>query len=403
MNLEPYGWAVGISDILQWRACPERFVFGMKRHTEGAPPESWSPQNAYGSAIHDAIHAVNGGATHRDAVQAAFARYSNWLEPGDVSRMYEDLRIYEERDMLGVRTVAAERDMSFPLFVHKGQQIYFRFKIDRLYQRLDDETKFILVDYKSSKWAKSKEEVDADLQMWAYNVGVHIIYPECEDLLQIYDQLSYGQEFTRKNDAQREEMRRWLVVAITAMIEDETLDPKFNDFCAWCPLKMDCDVVRHQLTDWAQAKIAAIAPRKPKLKKDGEPGKVLLPPELDPARFNEYVDLLPDVRRARQVLEAFEEAVKKAMRDIPDTSLTELKSREAPNGYRKDTRSKRTFTPTALQKIHEELGADFYYMASLSAAAIERHYGKGANDEIEAVMRFAEKGTGYTVVEPVRE
>jgi hypothetical protein len=36
MNLEPYGWAVGISDILQWRDCPERFVFGMKRHTEGA-------------------------------------------------------------------------------------------------------------------------------------------------------------------------------------------------------------------------------------------------------------------------------------------------------------------------------------------------------------------------------
>src|SRR3954454_20504779 len=214
MNLEPYGWAVGISDILQWRDCPERFVFGMKRHTEGAAPESWSPQNAYGSGIHDCIHMVNKGATHRDAVQAAFARYSNWLEPGDVSRLYEDLRIYEERDMLGVRTVAAERDMRFPLFIHKGQQIYFRFKIDRLYQRLDDETKFILIDYKSSKWAKSKDEVDADLQMWAYNVGVHIIYPECDDLLQIYDQLSYGQEFTRKNPAQREEMKRWLIVAI---------------------------------------------------------------------------------------------------------------------------------------------------------------------------------------------
>jgi hypothetical protein len=129
----------------------------------------------------------------------------------------------------------------------------------------------------------------------------------------------------------------------------------------------------------------------------------MLPPRLDPARFDEYVDLLPDVRRARQVLEAFEEAVKKAMRDIPDTSLMEMRSREAPSGYRKDTRSRRQFTPTALQKIHDELGADFFYMASLSAAAIERHYGKGASEQIEAVMRYAERGEGYTIVEPIRE
>lgn len=395
---------IGISDILQWRDCPARFTFGMRRHEEtGAPPESWSPSNAYGSAIHDCIHALDQGATHDEAVQAAFARYSNWLEPGDLSRLYEDMKVYEERDVLGVRTIVAEEDLRFPLFVYKGEQIYFRFRLDRLYQRIDDDSKFIAVDYKSSKWVKSADEVDEDLQMWAYNVGIHEIYPECDDLLQIYEQLIFGQEFTRKNDAQRQEMKRWLIAAVTAIIEDDELAPKFNEWCPWCPLKMDCSVVQYELTAWAQARIAAIAPRKPKMKKDGTPGKQMGKPELDPARFNEYVDLLPDVRRARQVLEAFEEAVKAAMKEIPDTSLTELKSREAPKGYRKDTRSRRTFTPTALQKIYEELGADFFHMASLSNAAIERHYGKGASDEIEAVMAYAERGGGYTVVEPIRE
>ena len=42
------GVQIGISDMLAWRACPQRFVFGMRRHDEGGEsPESWSPANAW--------------------------------------------------------------------------------------------------------------------------------------------------------------------------------------------------------------------------------------------------------------------------------------------------------------------------------------------------------------------
>lgn len=403
MDLEPFGWAIGISDILQWRDCPERFMFGMQRHLGGDRPESWSPANAYGSAIHDCIHDLDEGASETEAVQAAFARYSQWLEPTDISRLYDDMRIYQERDMLGVRTVAAEEDMRFPLFVHNGQQIYFRFKLDRLYQRLDDESKFILVDYKSSKWVKSADEVNGDLQMWAYNVGVHELFPECDDLLQIYEQLSFGQEPTRKSAEQREEMRRWLITAITAMIEDTDLEPKFNEWCPWCPLKMDCDVVQHQLTDWAKTRIAALAPREPKLKKDGTPSKVLGPPKLDPSRLGEYVELLPDIKRATQVLEAFVDTVNKAMKEMPDGSLAELTTRDAPRGLIKNQRSNRKFTPTALRNLADELGPDFFYLATVSIAAVERFYGKEAKDQIESIVGRAEKTPGAIVIEPIRE
>jgi hypothetical protein len=401
---------VGISDILQWRDCAARMEFGMRRHTQGDPPESWSPANAYGSAVHDAIEQLEDGATEDEAVQYAFGRYSKWLEPGDVSLLYDDLRLYVERDEIGVRTIVAEQDHRFPLFEYKGETIFFRFRLDRLYQRLDDERMFIGIDYKTSKWAKSQAEVDEDLQMWAYNVGIFEfladVYPEIEDpqLVQVYDQLRYGRLTTHKTAEQREEMRRWLIAAVTAILEDEDMAPSFNNWCPWCPLKMDCPVVQHELTDFALARIATLAPREPILKADNTPGKRLGPPKLDPERFGEYVELLPDVKRARQVLEAFEEAVKDTMRELPSDRLEVLKSPEAPKGYRKAERSRKTFHPTTLEALHDELGPEIWYLLSLSQASLERFYGKGdeAKAKIASVMQHAEPGGAYTVIEPVK-
>lgn len=401
---------VGISDILQWRDCPARMEFGMRRHTQGAPPESWSPANAYGSAVHDAIEQLEDGATEDEAVQYAFKRFGKWLEPADVTLLLDDLKTYVERDELGVRTIVAEQDHRFLLFEHNGVPIYFRFRLDRLYQRTDDEEQFVGVDYKTSKWAKSQDEVDEDLQMWAYNLGIYEflaeVYPEIEDprLVQVYDQLRYGQLTTRKSAEQREEMRRWLIAAVTAILEDEDVLPSFNNWCPWCPLKMDCPVVQHELTDFALARIAVLAPREPILKADNTPGKRLGPPKLDPERFGEYVELLPDVKRARQVLEAFEEAVKDTMRELPSDDLEALKSPDAPKGYRKADRSRRTFHATALETLYERIGPEVWYLLSLSQASLERFYGKGdeAKAKIAEIMSLAEPGGAYTVIEPVK-
>lgn len=401
---------IGISDILQWRDCPARMEWGMRRHVQGAPPESWSPENAYGSAVHDAIEALEQGATEDEAVQVAFDRYAKWLAPEDLTLLLDDLKKYVERDELGVRTIVAEQDHRFLLFEHNGVPIYFRFRLDRLYQRLDDEAQFIGVDYKTSKWAKSQKEVDEDLQMWAYNLGIYEfladVYPEIEDprLVQVYDQLRYGQLSTHKSAQQREQMRYWLIRAVTAILEDDDMLPSFNNWCPWCPLKMDCPVVQHELTDFALARIATLAPREPIAKKDGSPGKRLGPPKLDPDRFGEYVELLPDVKRAKQVLEAFEETVKDTMRELPEGDLSRLQSPEAPSGYRKGYRGRRVFPASALEAVHGQVGAEAWHLFSLSQAALERFYGKDDEGKarIAEIMSFAEPGSGYTVIEPIK-
>jgi len=132
---------IGITDVLEWRRCPARFAYGMRRHVElpkelqlepgekDNPTEATNENNAYGSCIHDAIGIVEREAvTDEEAISRAFPRYARWLNPEDADLLREDLKTYHRRRPLGVTLVASERDLRVPLFVHNGVQIYFRFK-----------------------------------------------------------------------------------------------------------------------------------------------------------------------------------------------------------------------------------------------------------------------------------
>lgn len=260
--------SIGISDVLAWRECPRRMSFSMRRHTPaGEPPEATTASTAFGTAMHDVFEFVgNNDAFDDEAVQTAFDRHARWLDPDDLPRMRENLKVYRERDYLGVRTVAVEGEYRVPLFVaDDGTTIFFRCKIDRLYQSLHDESVFISVDYKTSRWQKTEEEVHEDPQQWAYNWAIHEVFPECGTLVQVYDQLRYGAIPTRKSDVQRDQIKEWLIRHVKAIMRDVDygadglLQPKLNDWCAWCPVAESCSVVK-DVTDFTAAKIAALAP-----------------------------------------------------------------------------------------------------------------------------------------------
>jgi hypothetical protein len=167
--------SIGISDLNDYLACPRRVGFKLRRFTEGKePPEARGkagvrdPTSAYGSAIHDAIFLIEEEAYRPDeAAEAAFQKWAQWLEPSDLKHLEDDLATYLRRDVRGVETVVNEGEFKVPLLQFEGRTIYFRFKVDRLYRRLDAPTQFVHIDYKSSKWLKSKQEVHDDRQLWA--------------------------------------------------------------------------------------------------------------------------------------------------------------------------------------------------------------------------------------------
>lgn len=379
---------IGISDILQWRDCPQRFAFGMRRHVElparlavyegerDDPPEAESPQSAYGSCIHDIFHVIDKEAvSDEEAIQRVWPKWAHWLEPDDLDRIRADLETYHKRSLLGYRLVAAEADMRVPLFVYKGEQIYFRFKLDALYQHLQNPAIFVSRDYKSSRWPKSDEEVQKDLQQWAYNWGVFEMFPECEDLTQIYDQLRYGEIPTRKNAEQRASMKEWLIQMVTAILEDETLEPKLNDWCAYCPLLLDCREPVRATEHWKNL-MSVIAPVE-------KVGRKLVVKFDDAMDYDYYVEMLPKVAEARKMLERFEETVK--------ADLMKMSAADRDGyGYTTISKSGTRFPASSLQQIATEFPTEFWHIASITKAAAERMFGKGS-DELERVMAYGEK------------
>jgi hypothetical protein len=359
--------AIGISDILAYRDCPRRMSYGMRRHdapgsqTERRTPEAGSPAAGYGSAIHECIEAVEAGADDRTAIALSYRRWGRWLGPADRDRLLADLDIYRARDFPATRTVASEDELRVPLTRHGGRRIFFRFRLDRLYERIDAPGVYVHVDYKSSAHPKSQAQVDSDAQLWAYNWAIHEYFPECAQLEQVYDQLRFGQLQTRKSEQQRAQIRDWLVDQAVAIIDDNAvqddglLDYRHNDWCAWCPILESCPVVA-ELTDFALARIAALAP----VSKEGRKTKV----DLDPARPQKYAEQLPRVRAALAVLKRFDEAVAAMLKQMPDERRREL-------GFELRERSASGFSAEALQSLHDVLGDRFYRLAHITKARLE--------------------------------
>jgi PD-(D/E)XK nuclease superfamily len=392
------GVEIGPSDIMAWRDCPARAKLGRRRLEGSEAPETWSPENAYGDAVHYVIMRLDEGDDVQDAVQRAFERRRQWLEPSDLTRLTEDADKYLAREQLGVRTLLNEGNISIPLFEHPQQgQVWLRGRIDRLYQSLDDPGLLIQRDWKSSKWPRSHEQVGGDLVLWSYNLLIcewfADFYPEVEHvrLIQIYDQLRYGEIPTHKSAEQREEIRRWLIAAVTGMINDEQEAPTFNQFCAWCPLKMTCTVVRDELTDWALTEIAALMPRSERHNKDGSVSKRPGPVALDGDRIAEYVQLLPRVQQAGQVLERFGEQLREVLKRMPDSELARL-------GRRKSDRSRSVFSVEAKRNIVERVGLSVALMLfDLSLASVERFFGADSQ-EAKEIIALAQKEHAYAAI-----
>jgi hypothetical protein len=392
------GVEIGPSDIMAWRECPARAKLGRRRLEGKESPETWSPENAYGDAVHYVIMRLDEGDDVQDAVQQAFERRRQWLEPSDLTRLADDADKYLARERVGVRTILNEGEISIPLFEHPtAGRVWLRGRIDRLYQSLDDPGLLIAVDWKSSKWPRSHEQVAGDLQLWTYALLIYEwfsdLYPEVDDvrLIQIYDQLRYGEIPTHKGPEQREEIRRWLIAAVTGMINDQQEAPTYNRFCAHCPLKMDCTVVRDELTDWALTEIAALMPREERYNKDGSVSKRPGPPALDPDRIAEYVQLLPRAQQAEQVLDRFCEQLRELLKRMPDAELAGL-------GKRKSDRSRSVFSTESKREVVQRVGLPVALMLfDLSLASVERFFG-ASSQEAKDIIALAQKEHGYTAI-----
>lgn len=397
--------SVGISDIVDYRECPRRMSWGMRRHVgPGEQTDTTRPELAvagavhareYGSAAHELLRLVEEGHDDEQAVELTWRKHGRALEPSDLALLRRDLETYRRRDFPNTRTLLVEEELRVPLLHHDGRQIFFRARIDRLYERLDRPGHFLHVDYKTSKWPKSEEEVDSDLQMWAYNWVIHEVFPECDDLSQWYDQLSAGQIPTNKTAAQRAEIRDWIVVQVKAILADNDLMPdgllrhSYNEWCPWCPIMESCPVVA-DLTDFAATRIAALAPERPKLKKDGTPSKRMEAVPLEPENAERYTAELARAKRGAQVLGRFVDEVNDMLRKMPEERREQL-------GFDLRPRRMPGWSTEAARDLHARFGDQFYELVKVTKRALEAGL---SGDDLDWALQLAEnRQSAPTVVQ----
>lgn len=379
--------SIGPTDLLAFRDCPRRFSYGLRRHTgigkqsDEMTPEGGSWATDYGSAIHHVIHALEEGELVEDAISAAWSVWGRRLEPEDIPALRADAEKYMERDFPNTRTVLNEGEIRVPLMRHKGKLYYFRTRIDRLLERIDQPGVFIHVDFKSSRHPRSEQEVRDDLQLWMTNWAIHEYFPEVDELVQIYDQLKFGQQRTRKTPQARARIKDWIVAEATRVIEDEDfredglLRPTHNDWCAWCGLMESCPVVE-QLSDWSKTRIAALAP----VVKRGR--KTVM--DLDPEKVADYAERFKDAKEAKRILERFEKAVRDLLVEMPAEERGRL-------GFDVRDRRESQFTPEGLHALHQALGDRFYEIVKVTKTSLESELD---SDLLAFALGLAEQGVG---------
>lgn len=387
--MELPGDSIGISDIENYRACAQRFGFGMRRHVklpermavfEGErdePPEHESYASAYGHAAHDAIQIVeDSDCTNDEAIDAVWPVYQHWLEPDDIARLKSDLETFRTRSDLGWRVYGTELELRVPLLRWEGRVIYFRGRIDVLYQHMDNPSLFMSRDYKSSRWRMSEVQVHADRQQWSYNWLIFEAIPECEDLIQIYDQLRYGAIPTSKTNTQRQTIRMWLTQQVKAILGDEILKPTINDECQYCPILLDCREVR-RAANWTQARIAALTDVE-------EKGRKLIIRLDDSLGFEDYAEFLAKAKKVEKVTKKYIEVVEAALKQMPQSERERL-------GYDL-ARPRRVdrFGPEALREIHRRYPDAFYALVGVTKTSIEEMFGAESQEALD-IIALAER------------
>lgn len=400
--------SVGISDLIAHRECPRRAGYGAKRHTgEGQQnhalrtPEAGSPATWYGSAIHDVIDAVADGLGDDAAIELAWSKWGAHLDPEDLTLLKEDLEKHHERDFENTRIVMAEDEIRVPLTeMPDGRPIWFRGRIDRLYERLDMPGQFIHVDYKSSKWLKTQAEVDSDPQLWAYNWSLTDFFPEIEDLEQWLDQLRGGMVSTRKSDEQRAEIREWLALAARNYFTEREQDlqadglpaPRFNQWCPWCSILESCEIVPN-LTDWALTRIVELRPPELVQATREEDGASILD-ETVITPLDEYMDRYDDVKTAIDVLTRFHESAKRLVHELPEQRREQL-------GFELRGRSNSIISVRARNALYETLGHDrFMELARVTQERLKSVLTD--KEQREWALGLVEKAPGNRVVHRTR-
>ena len=219
----------------------------------GLDPEQ-SFQMWLGSVIHDIIDRVQREEIPREEAPVLAELRRMWRPDLFPNRAIEHRRRLDAEDMLRRWMVGeqAKVEHSEVSFEYPLGDAVIRGKIDAIF-RMSTPGKVRLVDYKTGRYAPTKEEAETNLQLGAYYLAM-LRDPELAKLGRPgWLQLSYlgafwNEGFRAPGFAPREDYEQWAeetITALVAKIRAESFAPNPAADCMWCSFKTICPL-------WAQ-------------------------------------------------------------------------------------------------------------------------------------------------------
>lgn len=100
----------------------------------------------------------------------------------------------------------------------------------------------LVVDYKTSKMAKTQQEVDTDIQLSLYDYMFHKQFPQYSDVWLALDFVKQKTVLSRRTEDFRDYFGEYLdrLYAEMGNLKKVDLQPKVNKFCNWCGYKHLC-------------------------------------------------------------------------------------------------------------------------------------------------------------------
>lgn len=250
---------ISYSSLESFETCPLKYKFNQIDKIK----EPKSKEQVFGNYLHQVLKWFYEKDPHFPTVdQLIDYYYKHWPKESEGYKWQEDLeeKAYFEE---GLRILNDYYKANFPLkSIILDLETKFEAVIDEkpnqpgglhiltgIIDRVDKlpDGSLEIIDYKTSKRMSSKNELDKNLQLSIYAIGLKHRWPKIE-----YEQMKfslYFLKFNEKLESKRSEedikKAEEKVIDLIHQIQNSNFEPKPSAFCHWCGYKSICPVWRH--------------------------------------------------------------------------------------------------------------------------------------------------------------
>ena len=251
---------ISYSALSDFKNCPLKYKYKYIDHIKGPK----SKDQLFGTWIHEALKITHTPQTmpptERQVLEHFVSRWDNSVfasEQESQTTLHQGIRIlkdYYAKNYPGdFNVINLEMPFLTPLTTASETHIISG-RIDRIDKRPDGS--FEIIDYKTSKKMPGQKEIDHDLQLAIYNLGIINQWPSLfqEKKVPIYLSLyflKHGEKLTSQRTPEQLKQTQELLLADIAAIQKENVKPtgfapRQNPLCDWCEYQRQCPLWRHK-------------------------------------------------------------------------------------------------------------------------------------------------------------